>query len=43
VHRDLARRLTGARVWSDSAGQPGQTVSSDHMLSDGDVVELLTT
>ena len=41
VHRDLARRLTGARVWGESAGQPGQTVSTAHPLSDGDVVELL--
>ena len=41
VHRDLARRLTSARVWGESAGQPGQTVSTAHPLSDGDVVELL--
>ena len=41
VHRDLARRLTGARVWGKSARQPGQTVSTEHPLSDGDVVELL--
>ena len=41
VHRDLARRLTGARVWGESVGQPGQTVSTAHPLSDGDVVELL--
>ena len=41
VHRDLARRLTGARVWGESASQPGQTVSTTHPLSDGDVVELL--
>ena len=41
VHRDLARRLTGARVWSESVRQPGQTVSAEHLLSDGDVVELL--
>ena len=41
VHRDLARRLTGARVWGESAIQPGQTVSTAHPLSDGDVVELL--
>ena len=41
VHRDLARRLTGARVWGESVSQPGQTVSTEHPLSDGDVVELL--
>ena len=42
VHKDLARRLAGARVWGESARQPGQTVSTDHPLSDGDMVELLT-
>ena len=42
VHRDLARRLTGARVWGESARQPGQTVSTEHRLSDGDIVELLS-
>ena len=41
VHRDLARRLTGARVWGESAIQPGQTVSTAHPLLDGDIVELL--
>ena len=41
VHRDLARRLTAARVWGDSVRQPGQTVSTEHPLADGDVVELL--
>jgi ribosome-interacting GTPase 1 len=43
VHKDLARRLTGARVWGDSTRQPGQIVSTDYLLSDGDVVELITT
>ena len=42
VHRELARRLTGARVWGESVRQPGQTVSTEHVLADGDVVELLT-
>ena len=42
VHRELARRLTGARVWGKSARQPAQTVSTEHVLADGDLVELLT-
>ena len=42
VHGDLARRLTGTRVWGESVRQPGQTVSTDHVLADGDLVELLT-
>ena len=41
VHRELAQRLTGARVWGKSAGQPGQRVSVEHSVADGDVVELL--
>ena len=43
VHRDLASRTTGARVWDDSSKQPGQNVSTDHVLSDGAVVELRTS
>ena len=41
VHKELARRLIGGRVWGESARQPGQKVSADHLLADGDVVELL--
>ena len=41
VHRELAQRLTGARVWGESARQPGQRVSAEHSVADGDVVELL--
>ena len=40
VHRDLARRLAGARVWREPSTQLGQTVSTDHVLCDRDVVEL---
>ena len=43
VHRDLANRTTGAHVWRDSSNQPGQSVSTDHVLSDGAVVELRTS
>jgi ribosome-interacting GTPase 1 len=39
VHRDLARSLKYARVWSKS-GFDGQHVGRDHPLADGDVVEL---
>ena len=40
VHRELADRITGARVWGASSSQPGGTVSVNHVLSEGDVVEL---
>ena len=42
VHRDLVRRLTGARVWGESARQAGQPVSAEHVLADWDTVELQT-
>jgi hypothetical protein len=41
VHKDLARSLKYARVWGKS-GFDGQHVGRDHLLTDGDVVELQT-
>ncbi len=39
VHRDFAEKCRSARVWG--SGQfDGQTVGRDHVLADGDVVEL---
>jgi hypothetical protein len=39
VHRDFERRLRFARVWG-STKFPGQQVSRDYRVQDGDVVEL---
>lgn len=39
VHKELAASLTHARVWGPTTGE-GQTVGRDHILLDGDVVEL---
>ncbi len=39
VHRDLAEQLKFAKVWGES-GHDGQSVGRDHVLCDGDVVEL---
>jgi ribosome-interacting GTPase 1 len=39
VHGDVARKLQHARVWGKS-GFDGQHVGTDHVLLDGDVVEL---
>lgn len=39
VHRDLAKSLKFARVWG-SGKFDGQRVGRDHVLSDGDVLEL---
>jgi len=39
VHQDFVQKLTTARVWG-SAAFGGQMVGRDHVLQDGDVVEL---
>ncbi len=39
VHRDIAERLKFARLWGKDAFD-GQSVKRDHVLSDGDVLEL---
>lgn len=39
VHKDFAAGLRQARIWG-SARFPGQAVARDHLLEDGDVVEL---
>ncbi|MBN1247648.1 MAG: 50S ribosome-binding GTPase [Anaerolineae bacterium] len=41
VHRDLLKSLKSARVWGTGV-YDGQTVSRDHVLHDGDLVELRT-
>jgi ribosome-interacting GTPase 1 len=40
VHQDFAENLKSARVWGESAAFEGQTVSREHVLQDGDIVEL---
>ena len=40
VHQDFLENLKSARVWGSSAAFEGQTVSREHMLHDGDIVEL---
>jgi len=40
VHQDFAESMKSARVWGDSAAFEGQTVSREHVLQDGDIVEL---
>jgi ribosome-interacting GTPase 1 len=43
IHKDLAATLRYARVWGPSASFDGQEVHGDHILSDGDVVEIHAT
>ncbi len=40
VHKDFFEQLKLARVWGSSAMHEGQMVGRDHVLQDGDVVEL---
>lgn len=40
VHQDFAENMKSARVWGKSASFEGQTVSREHVLQDGDIVEL---
>lgn len=39
IHRELAEKLKSARVWGEGV-YPGQPVARDHVLHDGDIVEL---
>jgi ribosome-interacting GTPase 1 len=41
VHHDLGRTFVGARVWGPSARFEGQRVGRDHLVLDGDAVEIL--
>jgi len=41
VHHHLAAAAVGARIWGPSARFDGQRVGRDHLVEDGDVVEIL--
>lgn len=43
IHHDLAARFRSARVWGASVRFPGQTVGPQHLLADGDTVDVLAT
>jgi hypothetical protein len=43
IHGELAASLAGARIWGPSARFDGQRVGRDHVVVDGDTVELLRT
>ncbi len=40
IHKEFARNFRYARVWGRSVKFPGQRVGPDHVLEDGDVVEI---
>jgi small GTP-binding protein len=41
IHHDLGRSFSGARIWGPSARFEGQRVGRDHIVLDGDAVEIL--
>ena len=41
VHHDLGASFSGGRIWGPSARFDGQRVGGDHVVEDGDVVEVL--
>ena len=41
IHHDLGSSFAGARVWGPSGRFEGQRVGRDHVVADGDVVEIL--
>jgi len=40
IHKDFAKNFRYARVWGPSVKFPGQRVGADHVLGDGDIVEI---
>ncbi|WP_010477972.1 OBG GTPase family GTP-binding protein [Thermococcus zilligii] len=42
IHADFAKNFRYARVWGKSVKFPGQRVGADHVLEDGDIVEIHT-
>ncbi len=42
IHKDLERACRGARIWGPSARFDAQRVGGDHVILDGDTVEVLT-
>ncbi|MGE5560464.1 MAG: GTPase [Chloroflexota bacterium] len=43
IHHDLAARFRSARVWGSSTRFSGQTVGPQHVLADGDIVDILAS
>ena len=41
IHHDVGRSCTGALLWGPSARFDGQRVGRDHVVADGDVVEVV--
>ena len=42
IHQEVADACRGARVWGPSARFEGQRVGREHLVADGDTIEVLT-
>jgi hypothetical protein len=42
IHHELAEACTGARIWGPSARFDAQRVGREHVVADGDTIEVLT-
>jgi ribosome-interacting GTPase 1 len=42
IHHELGERCVGAQLWGPSGRFPGQRVGREHVVVDGDAVEILT-
>ncbi len=40
IHSELYEKFAYARIWGPSAKYPGQRVGADHVVEDGDIVEI---
>ena len=40
IHKDFARSLRYARLWGRSGQFKGQQVGRDHLVNDGDIIEI---
>ena len=41
IHHELGETMTGARIWGPSARFDGQRVGREHVVADGDAVEII--
>ena len=41
IHHELGATMTGARIWGPSARFDGQRVGREHVVADGDAVEII--
>ncbi len=41
VHRDIKRKFRFARIWGESAKFPGQSVGFEHILQEGDILQIV--